>query len=134
GLIRTGSRGLEIPGFSSSPKSSAAKLELATEMWNIICRLAPHACVGTAAESLANCLLKGAEEYTTFGSSVGRLEEGGEDEKEMNEAWADICVDVLAACEPELVQEFWYGAKGKRAIGWRGADRALVWRAFARGW
>ncbi|KAG5734183.1 hypothetical protein E4T56_gene1378 [Termitomyces sp. T112] len=135
GLTRTGSRGLEIPGFSSSLKSSIAKLELARDMWSAVCRLAPHTCVGSGAERLAQCLVKNVEEYTTFGSaaaagtrSVGEEEDA--DEREMNEAWAEICVDVLAACGHEAVRAFWRGG----AAGWRASERALVWRVFARGW
>ncbi|KAG6889873.1 hypothetical protein C0995_013847 [Termitomyces sp. Mi166 len=139
GLSRTGSRGLEIPGFSSSPKSSIAKLGLARDMWSVVCRLAPHPCIGSGAGRLTQCLMKNVEEYTTFGSPASAAvrnvaEEETEDEKEMNEAWAELCVDALAACGHEAVRAFWHGEDGKGAEGWRASERALVWRVFARGW
>ncbi|KAG6899592.1 hypothetical protein C0993_008858 [Termitomyces sp. T159_Od127] len=139
GLARTGSRGLDIPGFSSSPKSSIAKIGLARGMWNVISRLAPHTCIGSGAERLSRCLMKNVEEYTTFGnpgSTASRsvVEEEVEDEKEMNEAWAELCVDVLAACGHEVVRAFWHEEGGNGVAGWRASERALVWRVFARGW
>ncbi|KAG6888113.1 hypothetical protein C0992_009608 [Termitomyces sp. T32_za158] len=138
GLTRTGSRGLEIPGFSSSPKSSIAKLGLARDMWNAISRLAPHTCIGNGAEWLSRCLMKNVEEYTTFGNpglSASRVvEEDAEDEKEMNEAWAEFCVDVLAACGHEVVRAFWHGEDGSGVAGWSASERASVWRVFARAW
>ncbi|KAG6853573.1 hypothetical protein C0991_003169 [Blastosporella zonata] len=133
GLKRTGSSALEIPGFSSSPKSSIAKLGLARDMWRVVCRLIPHATLEGAAEHLMQCLVKNMEEYTAFGYSVSAPDpvEEDEDEKEMNEAWMELCVDVLAACSDEAAHEFW---EGDAVAGLRASEKALVWRVFARGW
>ncbi|KAG6823452.1 hypothetical protein H0H92_010171, partial [Tricholoma furcatifolium] len=133
GLTRTGGRGLEIPGFSSSCKSSVAKLLLAQDMWTVVCRVVPHSMLGGAAENLIQCLLKNVRDFTTFTQSVSQgpsrdsVEEEDE-EREMNEAWAELCVDVLATCGSDAVREFWDGDK------WKAAERALVWRVFAKGW
>ncbi|KAG6908308.1 hypothetical protein DXG01_005344 [Tephrocybe rancida] len=136
GFKRTGSTSLEIPGFSSSPKSSIAKLSLAREMWSAICRLVPHATLESAAEQLAQCLMKTVEEYTTFGNSTSRdnTEEEDDDNKEMNEAWTELCVDVLAACGSDSVRAFWEAEGGKGVPGWKALDKALVWRVYSRGW
>ncbi|KAG6844709.1 hypothetical protein H0H87_004432 [Tephrocybe sp. NHM501043] len=137
GLKRTGSRGLEIPGFSSSPKSSIARLGLARDMWSIICRLVPHSTLESAAEELLHCLVKNMEEYTSFGSSASTrdlAEEEDEDEKEMNEEWVELCVEVLAACGEDVTSDFWAGEKGKGVAGLKASEKALIWRVFAKGW
>ncbi|KAG6859860.1 hypothetical protein C0995_002799 [Termitomyces sp. Mi166 len=111
GFSRIESRELEIPGFSSSPKSSIVKLGLAQDMWSIICWLTPHPCIGSGAERLTQCLMKNVEEYMMFKSPASTVvcnvaEEETEDEKEMNEVWAELCVDALTACGHEAVWAF----------------------------
>ncbi|KAG6871303.1 hypothetical protein C0995_006197, partial [Termitomyces sp. Mi166 len=133
GFSCTGSRGLEIPGFSSSPKSSITKLGLAQNMWSIICWLTLHPCIGSGAERLTQCLMKNVKEYMTFESPASTVvhniaEEETEDEKEMNEVWAELCVDAFTACGHEAVRAFWHREDSKGAAGWRASERALVQR------
>ncbi|GLB45492.1 putative tRNA threonylcarbamoyladenosine metabolic process [Lyophyllum shimeji] len=150
--VRKQGSGLDIPGFTSSnPGSALAKLTFAHELWRVMCRVVPHAVLAAAAERLLWCLLRCVEEYTAFTGSAGEsllgpgeeAKEGVEEEgQEMNELWAEFCVDVAAVRGGEGVRAFWecnwdraeYKEGEYWTCAWTAEERAVVWRVFVRGW
>ncbi|KAF5374132.1 hypothetical protein D9615_008841 [Tricholomella constricta] len=134
----TQQHGLDIPGFTSTPGSAFVKLSFVRDLWRVLCRVVPHAMLGVAAQKLAVSLAHNVDEYTTFaGEEEGETEAG----EEINEAWAEFCVDVLAVCGADAVHAFWgiNETDGGKEKGWRtcrttSQQRAVVWRVFVRGW
>jgi hypothetical protein len=136
------------PGTVSNP-NAVQKLRLVRRLWTVLRTIIPTALLSTAAERMVACLMKGMEEFTdssdsvlsVFSANFGLDREG--DELENEEAltlWAELCVDVLVACDVDALREFWgYTGRGTDEEGswkwdWGVKERVLVWGVFGERW